>query len=188
MHRRYGGPQALPPTARWPPRGPRDDPRQATGERPSPLGATVPSVEAFLASSRRLSPNTKKDDSTDGTVAPGDPRDDPRQTTGDRPRPLGARGRTPDRPQETVPVLNRVCSQKPPAERRERFHRWYGDPRGGRRRINRSGHRSVAEDLEGFLKRRRVPTASGRPGSREGWGFRETSNIKGWTDQNGRKG
>ena len=56
-----------------------------TGDRPSPLGATIPSVEAFLASSRRLVKNTNGNASTDGTEPPGDPRKVPRQATGDRP-------------------------------------------------------------------------------------------------------
>ena len=63
-----------PPTGgglgRWLPGDPRDDPRWTTGDRPNPLGATVPSVEAFLASSRRLVKNTNRNASTDATVAP----------------------------------------------------------------------------------------------------------------------
>ena len=63
----------LPPTVRWPTWGLQ----QSTGDRPSPLGATVPSVEAFLASSRRLVKNTNRNASTDGTVAPRGPEEGP---------------------------------------------------------------------------------------------------------------
>jgi hypothetical protein len=38
-----------------------------------PMRATAPSVEAFLASSRRLFKNTKRNASTDGTAAPRGP-------------------------------------------------------------------------------------------------------------------